>query len=220
VVKFQPAKIRSAILLWGKDNYQSYPWRELNNPWLGLVAEILLQRTNARHVELNWKWVAENYPDPESALNVSPEELVYLDRKFGLGRRAKTVFEVAQFLDLYDYYPNSYEDLTNIYGIGHYTASAYLSLHLKTRAILMDSNIARWLSRLTGIEKPKDLRRHSDLWEVADQLTPSRDFKNFNYAMLDFTMQICTPRNPKCKACPLGLQRLCRYAEKLAGDKK
>ena len=62
-------------------------------------------------------------------------------------------------LDGLDYYPDSAELLESIYGIGHYTAAAYLSLHRNIRGVLLDSNIARFLARFTGQKKPEDLRR-------------------------------------------------------------
>jgi len=116
----------------------------------------------------------------------------------GLQRRTKTLVELAYYIDYQDYYPDQLESLLQVHGIGHYTASAYLSLHMNVRAVLLDSNIARWLSRMLGTEKPTDVRRSKELLELADQLTPKKKFKEYNYAVLDFTMLICKPRQPLC----------------------
>jgi adenine-specific DNA glycosylase len=54
-----------------------------------------------------------------------------------------------------------------------------------------------------GIQKPVDVRRDARLWELAGKLTPEKKFKEYNYAVLDFTMEICRPRNPACEDCPV-----------------
>lgn len=211
MTELEISMVRGILLEWGSKHFQQYPWREVDNPWLGLLAEILLQRTKAVHVEENWERMVEKYPDPESVLKLDPNDLLAVDRAFGLDRRGRTIYELAQYLDMYDYYPDSYDELVRLYGIGHYTASAYLSLHLNVRAVILDSNIARWLSRLTGLALPKDLRKSSEIWDIAEQLTPPRDFKNYNYAILDFTMGVCLPRKPVCMSCPLGHKGLCYH---------
>lgn len=196
-------QIQSRILVWGRGNYQDYPWRDIDDPWLALLAEVLLQRTNARHVARYYDDVCKALPDHLAVLNASKTKLEKLAGKFGLKRRVKTLIELAQYVDYLDYYPDQLEDLTNIYGIGHYTASAYLSLHMNIRAVLLDANIARWLSRMQGKEKPVDIRRNKELWSLADRLTPTKKFKEYNYAVLDFTMLICKPRKPECPKCLL-----------------
>ncbi|MFN3237005.1 MAG: hypothetical protein ACE37D_08085 [Pseudomonadales bacterium] len=201
--------VSSKLLIWGNSNFQNFPWRDIENPWLALLAEVLLQRTNAKHVEKYFHRVALAFPTPESVINARHTKLDEIEAKFGLKRRLRTLLELAEFIDTQDIYPTDYESLTNVYGIGHYTAAAYLSLHMNQRAVLVDSNIARWLSRLTDQEKPVDVRRCKWLWELAEKLTPRKGFKDYNYAVLDFSMMVCRPRRPKCEECPLA--KLCKF---------
>ena len=196
-------QIRSKVINWGRENYQHYPWRDIENPWLALLAEVLLQRTNATHVARYFEEICEALPDHNSILSASESKLEMVAEKFGLRRRIKTLVELAQFVDYLDYYPAQFDELVELYGIGHYTASAYLSLHMNTRAVLLDANIARWLSRIQGMPKPTDVRRCKELWKLAERLTPIKDFKEYNYAVLDFTMLICKPRKPACDICSI-----------------
>lgn len=201
IEKADALKITKRLIDWGHLNYQDYPWRKVNDPWLGLLAEVLLQRTNAAHVARKWPEIVDRYPTPTSVLSATDQELQSIDAKFGLDRRSRTFLELASYIDERGHYPTDCNELKKIYGIGHYTAAAFLSLHMKTRAVLMDSNIARWLSRLFGIEKPKDLRKMSSLWTLADHLTPEKGFRDYNYSLLDFTITICKPRRPTCQSC-------------------
>lgn len=208
--------IRSRLLIWGRSHYQEYPWRTLRDPWLGLLAEVLLQRTSATHVKRYFDEIRELFPTPEAVLSASNKELEILSVRFGLHRRLKTLLSVAYYLDDNIYYPTDIAQLTRLYGIGHYTASAFLSLHMHTRAILIDSNVARWLSRLTGREKPTDVRRSEWIWPLANSLTPAKDFRDYNYAVLDFTMMVCKQKNPECMTCPLATS--CVYSRIKSAD--
>lgn len=201
--------IRAVLIEWGRANYLQYPWRDIEDPWLALVAEVLLQRTNAQAVANKWDMIVERYSAPEKVLALSEAELARVDRDFGLDRRSRTIRELAELIDSCDYYPMEPEQLEAIHGIGHYTIAAYLSLHMHRRAILLDSNIARLITRVTGVERPSDLRKKSELWTLAERLTPSTDYKTYNYALLDLSMTVCKPRHPACGNCPLAAAGLC-----------
>jgi A/G-specific adenine glycosylase len=198
-------RTRSILMAWGRQHYQDFPWRQVEDPWLALVAEVLLQRTKAAHVAKYWPEIIARFPSPESILSAGAADLALFDQKFGLDRRGRTIRELAEYLDRCDYYPDDIEELTTVYGIGHYTASAYLSLHMNVRAVLVDANIARWLCRFFGLERPADLRRSSVLWELAQRLTPKEGFREYSYSVLDFTMQVCKPRKPDCSNCPVAI---------------
>lgn len=199
--KISTTELQSILIGWGQENFREYPWRDIDDPWLALVAEVLLQRTNATHVEKYYAEVCELLPKPESVFSVKTAELKKIDQQFGLDRKMNTLVALAEYIDTLDMYPRDEEVLKTIYGIGHYTAAAYLSLHMNIRAVLVDSNVARWLSRMMGVEKPVDVRRAPWLWDMAEKLTPHNNFKEYNYAVLDFTMTVCKPRTPLCGDC-------------------
>ena len=217
-MKIAHKKIGERLTQWGRLNYVRYSWRELDDPWAALIAEVLLQRTNAKHVDRYFEDVYKLFPTPDALINASQHDLGKIEALFGLDRRLQTLMQLAEYIDTQDIYPTDYETLISLYGIGHYTAAAYLSLHMNIRAVLVDSNVARCLSRMTGKEKPKDVRRCQWLWDLADKLTPKRHFKEYNYAVLDFSMTICKPRNPACETCPLN--QMCRYPKRGNGRKK
>jgi A/G-specific adenine glycosylase len=99
--------------------------------------------------------------------------------------------------------PDDPTELQQLPGVGPYAAAAWLSLHRGKRALLVDNNVARWLARLECKAYDGETRRKRWVSELADDLTPKRSFRDFNYAVLDFTMTICVPGRPKCEICPL-----------------
>ena len=83
----------------------------------------------------------------------------------------------------------------------------------------MDANVVRLICRLVGRDWDGETRRKKWLREMADRLTPHKKVEDFNYALLDFTMTVCTPSLPHCDRCPLGAE-VCQYGrEVLAAEK-
>ena len=206
----QVQNIRRRLLYWGRRNYQEYPWRMDTDAWLTFVAELFLQRTQARQVRGVYEEFKKRYPTPSALLGADPNEASLLVQKLGLGFRLGLLRDIAAGTvahggDL----PEEMEELTRLRGVGTYTAAAWLSLHRGKRAVLIDSNVVRWLGRMTGNRYNRDPRGVSWVGDLAERLTPPRTFQEYNYAVLDFTMKICTPRSPDCGHCPNLVD--CRY---------
>jgi A/G-specific adenine glycosylase len=125
-----------------------------------------------------------------------------LTNAVGLHGRGETLLAVARAFVM-NGVPASAVDLQSITGVGAYTASAWFSLHREQRHAIIDSNVFRWLGRMTGQPYQRDPRHVRWVNELADKLTPRRAFRDYNYAVLDFTMNVCTPRDPACERCPL-----------------
>lgn len=98
--------------------------------------------------------------------------------------------------------PRDLHALQQLPGIGPYAAAAWLGFHGGKRAVIIDANVVRLLSRILGRPYDGETRRRTWLLQVADVLTPIRAWKPYNYAVLDFAMQICS-KNPNCARCPL-----------------
>ena len=199
----QLQNIRRRLLYWGRKNYQEYPWRTDTDAWFTFVAEVFLQRTQANQVKSVYEEFREHYPTPLSLLGVDPNEVFSLVRKLGLGSRFRLLRDIATVAVKHGgALPEDMDKLTRLRGVGTYTAAAWLSLHRGKRAVLIDCNVVRWLSRMTGNPYKRDPRGVSWVRDLAERLTPSRAFRAYNYAVLDFTMKICTQRSPACGHCP------------------
>jgi A/G-specific adenine glycosylase len=119
----------------------------------------------------------------------------------GLHWRVRLIRKLAQELATHGI-PEDKEKLLELPGIGPYAASAFLSFHVGKRHAIIDSNVVRLYGRLFGFPIHGETRRNKQFIAVADWMTPERRFQKYNYALLDFTREICRVK-PKCEACPL-----------------
>jgi A/G-specific adenine glycosylase len=198
-------EIRERLLNWGHDNYREFPWRQRDIPrWQALLAEFLLLRTRATQVVPVFIRMRAEYPTAASLGSASGEQLLDLVAPLGLRWRGELFLKLAsELLQSDGCIPLDEGQLRELPGVGEYVAAATLSLHAGRRAVLIDSNIVRLISRLVGAPFDGDTRRKRWMRELADRLTPETDFREYGYAILDHSMSVCRPRNPLCGRCPL-----------------
>lgn len=196
--------------MWGRANYRPFPWRSPQSPFFGLVAEIMLQRTRAQNVVPVYERFVVQYPDAHALAAASLENLEELLRPLGLLWRVPLVHALGSRLASDGGIPDTLDGLLDLPGVGPYAAAAFHSFHGNGRGVLIDSNVVRWLARMTGRTFDPETRRKRWVRELAGRITPHRNVREFNFALLDFTMTICVPRRPLCESCPLGPE-LCEY---------
>ena len=206
--------IRRALIKWGRHNYADFPWRSTHNHFHALVAEIMLQRTKAEQVAPIYSLFTTRYSTPHDAAHENPSQILKLLGPLGLNWRNRKILELINELDRRGgEIPTEVKNLMALPGVGSYAASAYLSLHLETRAPIIDANAVRLWSRVFGFRRSGETRREKQFLNLAEEITPRRDFKIFNYAVLDQTRMICKPK-PLCVACPINLS--CEYYKRSA----
>lgn len=190
---------RRKIKAWHKEHSFKYPWRTTKNKWHALVAEIMLQRTNAEQVIPIYLNFTKKYETAGYFLKKIQKEKADIFENLGLRWRNKLLIETAKAIDK-NGFPETKEDLIKTPGIGEYIASAYLSFHLDKRAIIIDSNIVRLYGRFFGFKYDEETRRKKWFIELAQKITPQKDVRDFNYSLLDFSRTICTFK-PLCEEC-------------------
>jgi len=200
--------------MWGRKNYKQFPWRNPEQNWHALLAEVLLQRTRASSVVNVYQQFVFAFSVP-SKLGRAPigriEKLLY---PLGLRWRAPFIKRLGKALDERGGNPpESLTELISLPGVGPYAAAAYLGFHTDARAVIIDANVVRFLCRLIGYQYNGETRRKRWLLEFADKITPNKNVKQYNYSVLDFTMQVCTTR-PKCDQCPVG-PALCIHGQNI-----
>lgn len=206
-------EVARRLVEWYKKQGRRFPWRKEGlKPYDILIAEMMLQKTRAEMVVKAYSGFLERYPNPRSLNSASVEEIAQVLKPLGLyNRRAKWMKTIAGTLvKKYDgKLPREREALLDLPGLGMYNANAILCFAYNEPVPLIDVNVARVLGRVADVEVTGDLRRNEKLHELAAQLVPKKDFKEFNWALIDLGATVCTSKNPGHDRCPLA--SLCRH---------
>ena len=211
-VRDNSRSIARAVLKWGRAHFQEYPWRHTSSPWLGLIAEIMLARTRAVSVVPVWIEFSSRYPTPEDLLSAPAGEPENLIESLGLRWRAPLVRSLARNLAGHDV-PRDPHELEQLPGVGRYVAAAHASFHGNRRAVTVDANVVRLITRMTGREYGPETRRERWLNDLAGDMTPVRAFRDYNYGILDLSMTVCI-RKPACDECPV--IKFCSYGSNIS----
>ena len=195
------------LLQWNRDqNTRKMPWKGEKDPYKIWLSEIILQQTR---VEQGWKYYEKFitlFPDINK-LAASKDEKVYkLWEGLGYYSRCKNLIETARFISkkLKGKFPDTFEDILSLKGIGNYTASAVASFAYDLPYAVVDGNVFRVLSRVFGIKKPIDSIEGKKLFsQLAFELLDKKRPGIYNQALMDFGAVICKPQNPLCHSCVL-----------------
>ncbi len=209
-----PEKIewfRNRLLSWAAHNLRDYPWRTkalaacTSNPYNILVAEFLLQRTDADTVAPIYSTFTTKYPTLDQLAIAPVEDIAQLLQPLGLFFRAERLSQTARIINekCGGKIPEDIAELLKLPGIGKYTARAICSQAFGQPAAVVDTNVARILERFFGIEGGRVKSRCKILWNAAEDIAPDTEVGYWNLTLLDFGAIICTARDPKCYQCPL-----------------
>jgi A/G-specific adenine glycosylase len=202
-------EIAEKLINWYKKDGFNFPWRDKNvEPFVNLVTELMLQRTNTTAVKKFYPTIKKKYSNPDDIINAKFEEIIDDLRFLGFyNKRAKVLKEMARVIkkEFGGIVPESEEKLRKIKGIGSYIARAVLCFSFNKRVSIIDSNVTRIISRFFNIDKNSNKKTR----EKVELLLPEKSYKDFNYALLDLGALICKPNNPNCKNCPIN--KFCVY---------
>lgn len=204
-----------AILHWFAANGRELPWRGTRNPYAIWLSEVILQQTRIAQGRDYWERFMRQWPTVE-ALAAAPEDdvlrawqgLGYYSRARNLHFAARQVVEMGGF-------PDTFEELKRLKGVGDYTAAAIASIAFDRAVAVVDGNVFRVLSRYFGIDTPINSTEGKKIFTaLANELLPTDRASEFNQAMMDFGAIQCTPHlrsgekgnksgGNGCECCPL-----------------
>ena len=189
---------------WHKRSYRDFPWRHSDSVYDILVAEILLQKTNANNVVPVYRKLIEQYPNAEALVRAKRSTLVRITRTLGLIKRVDTLKRMAVYLTEEDEGLITLNKLLAIKGVGQYMARATLIHSKSARLPLLDPNFIRIYDRVFLVTSEKSRPREDVvLLTRIGELMPKRNTSRFVYAVLDFGALVCKSRNPLCSECPM-----------------
>lgn len=147
-------KFRNYILKWFKKNKRDYPWRETDDPFRLLIAEIMLRRTNADQVKNVYIELFNKYPDSYSISKADTKDIEEILYPLGLRWRVPSIISVAQQIQekFNGKVPHIRNELIKLPGVGDYVAGAVLSMAFNEKEWIVDSNIVRLFKRYFGFK--------------------------------------------------------------------
>lgn len=163
----------------------------------------MLQQTRVETVIPYFERFLAAFPTPLALAEATPDEV--LARWSGLGyyRRARLLHEGARAVaKAGGEVPRARAELLGVPGIGRYTAGAIASIAFGEPVGLVDGNVARVLARLFAIEDDMRKAGMRKAEVLADELVAREDPGSWNQALMELGATVCTPRSPRCEACP------------------
>jgi A/G-specific adenine glycosylase len=183
-----------ALLDWYERVRRPLPWRATRDPYALLVSEVMLQQTQAARVVPYYHAFLERFPDPATLAAAPARDVLAAWSGLGYNRRAPALQRAAAVVAERGW-P---EDLTELPGVGAYTAAAVASFAWGRQAAAVDTNVRRVLCRHDGAEHaPRTLAAR------AAELMPAGRAAPFNQAMMELGATVCRPRRPECGGCPV-----------------
>ncbi len=196
------------VLQWfGEHGRKDLPWQQHAGPYEIWVSEIMLQQTQVLTVIPYYQRFMRRVPDIDSVAAAGID--VVLQHWSGLGyyARARNLHRAAQIIceQFAGRFPDNFDDVVALPGIGRSTAGAILSLAHGERHMILDGNVKRVLARHQAIEGwPGKTGVANQLWSVAETNTPEQQVAEYTQAIMDLGATLCTRSNPVCGACPVG----------------
>jgi A/G-specific adenine glycosylase len=195
------------LLNWNLEiNNRPMPWKGEKDPYKIWLSEIILQQTR---VEQGWDYYnrfVKAFPDI-TRLAKAPETTVFkLWEGLGYYTRCKNLIATAKFVteNYKGKFPDTYEGIVNLKGVGPYTAAAIASFAYNLPYAVVDGNVFRVLSRFFGIDTPIDSTAGKKLFtQLANELLDKKNAGIYNQALMDFGAVVCRPKLPLCDECPL-----------------
>ena len=195
--------LRRKILEWyDKHGRKSLPWKT-SNVYKIWISEIMLQQTQVQTVIPYYKNFMKEYPNLNLLSHASLDEIMKLWSGLGFYRRAENIHKTCIKIQnkFNGKFPKKYEEILSLPGIGRTTASAITTFSGYESRSILDGNVKRFLSRLSGIRN--DTSTVSALWEISESLLSKDRPGDFIQAYMDIGSLICKKSNPLCNTCPV-----------------
>ncbi|OPZ72943.1 MAG: putative A/G-specific adenine glycosylase YfhQ [bacterium ADurb.Bin478] len=203
--------IRRRLLTWFRANRRDLPWRRHRTAYGVWISEILLQQTQVQQVIPYYRRFCKAFPSLKKLADARLDQVLKVWEGMGYYARARHLLQAARIIqkEHAGFFPQDYDAVRRLPGIGPYTAAAILSIAFQQRYAVVDGNVARVVSRLAAFSgEVQSTANKKILQAMADTLLPASTPGDFNEAMMELGALLCTPAAPQCGVCPLA--RCCR----------
>jgi A/G-specific adenine glycosylase len=211
------AAFGTKLRAWYRRHARDLPWRRTRDPYAILVSELMLQQTQVARVIDFYHRFLNRFPTVEALSKARESQVVAQWEGLGYYARARNLHKLSRAV-VREGFPSEPAALRQLPGIGPYTAGAVATFAFERRAPLVDTNVARVLTRVFAPRlHPKRARDQKAIWAIAEATLPrtGRATWTHNQALMELGALVCTARVKRCGACPV--RRVCRSREPAAG---
>ena len=196
--------MEKSLLKWYNFNKRDLPWRKNIDAYRIWVSEIILQQTKISNGKKYFINFIDKFPTINHLAEATEEQVLkkweglgYYNRAINLHKTSKTIVK-----NFNGNFPDSYDELIKLKGIGDYTASAIASICFNKYNPVIDGNVLRFLSRFYGIKRPIDsIIVKKEIKQIAYTLIiKTKSPGDFNQAMMEYGALVCKPF-PDCVKC-------------------
>ena len=196
----------SGILLkWNREqNNRQMPWKGEKDPYKIWLSEIILQQTRVEQGLNYYNNFIKTFPDVHKLAKAADEKIFKLWEGLGYYTRCRNLIATARLIskERKGKFPDTYEEIKALKGIGPYTAAAIASFAFNLPHAVVDGNVFRVLARVFGIDKPVDSTEGKQFFTaLANELLDKKQPGLYNQAIMDFGAVVCKPAKPLCGQC-------------------
>ncbi|MFM9957642.1 MAG: A/G-specific adenine glycosylase [Phycisphaerales bacterium] len=207
----QDRAVTRALTRWFAGTRRDLPWRtapgQPRDPYLVLVSETMLQQTQVSRVVEKFAAFMQRFPTVAALAAAEIDDVLALWSGLGYYRRARNLHAAARAVveRFGGEVPRAVDDLLSLPGVGRYTAGAIAAIAHRSPAPAVDGNIQRVILRLEGAAlAPTSKQAQSLVWHRAEQLVrTATDPAEWTEGLMELGATVCTPKSPRCAACPL-----------------
>ncbi len=207
--------LADALLAWhARQGRHDLPWQSDRTPYRVWVSEIMLQQTQVATVIPYYERFMSRFPEVRSLADAPIDEVLHLWAGLGYYARGRNLHRAAVRIrdEFGGEFPDTFEEVASLPGIGRSTAGAILAISRGKRFPILDGNVKRVLSRFFGVQGDLSGRENlKQLWELAERCTPSHHVDVYTQAIMDLGATVCVRRKPLCDFCPLAERCYARY---------
>lgn len=201
------ATVSDKLLHWYDAHARALQWRALPHatppdPYRVWLSEVMLQQTTVAAVAPYFTKFTGTWPSVEALARASEADVMAAWAGLGYYSRARNLVKCAREVVARGGFPDTEEELRKLPGLGAYTAAAVAAIAFGRRAVVVDANVERVVSRLFAIRDPLPGSR-AQIRAATDGITPHKRAGDFAQAMMDLGATICTARDARCLLCPL-----------------
>jgi len=203
-----PVDACEALLCWYAVDKRRLPWRAEDgarpDPYRVWLSEVMLQQTGVGAVKPYFEAFTARWPTVYALAAAQDGAVMAAWAGLGYYARARNLLACARAVagEHGGAFPEDEASLRKLPGIGDYTAAAIAAIAFGRRAVVVDGNVERVVSRLFAVKEPLPAARPK-IRALAESLVPDKGAGDFAQAMMDLGSAICTPRNPDCGRCPI-----------------